>query len=738
MPVPKPRKGESQSDFMGRCMHEVSKNSDRPQEQNVAICLSTWRDSKKKSLKSPALYRAAQIDNGAIDTDKRVVSFSFSSRTPVRRRIGALSFREVLSHDPGAMVTDRLDRGVVPLLENHNWDRQIGIVRAYAVQDGKGIATAELSPNPNGQEAMRDIAAGIKTAISVGYIPHQMRCIRRRNTDVTDNPELQRFSSDDDPDDDIDPDDLFNGDDDDDENGDDDDDLYEVSRWEPIEVSLVSVPADPSVGIGREQQELYSVRVLGMRDEVAPADEVNLQRANTIMSDIPVTNLTGTTVIAPSVKIEKEDLGSIREAELVRIREIQGYGSQFKALEEAAEYIRSGKTVAEFQTFILREKAKQNAPVTTVTEPSLGFGPRDRNRYSITRAIRNKWRAQEGTGRFDGFEAEVSQEIARMQHQDPLGFFMPDWALFSETRDLTATPPTGSGGLTIQTTVEPSLIPLLRNRTAVLQAGARYMSGLQGNLQMPRQYAPSTISWNTEIAAVTESDLSMDAVTLSPNRVGGWCNYSKQLLAQSSLDIDNVVRDDMVQVIQIAIDSVAITGTGTNQPTGILNVVANAPGTPGPSYAYSKTAPAITFPSGYPTWTNIVTFESNIEAGNQILDESGCYLTTPAVKGAWKTYAKADPRSTTLYYPSFFWEGALDGTVNGRRAIATNQVPGNKVIFGKWNELMIGQWAGLDIVVDIYSLATQAEIRIITNMFCDVKYRYASAFCCSTNSGVSN
>lgn len=317
---------------------------------------------------------------------------------------------------------------------------------------------------------------------------------------------------------------------------------------------------------------------------------------------------------------------------------------------------------------------------------------------------------------------------------------MPDWAL-AETRDLSVTGAApNTGGITVQTTVEPSLIPLLRNRTAVLQAGARYISGLQGNLLMPRQNAPSTISWNTEVAPVTESDLAMDSVTLSPNRVGGWCTYSKQLIAQSSLDIDNIVRDDMIQVIQIAIDAVAINGTGTNQPVGILNTAANT----ALPYDYKKTAIAVAFPTGgtppyYPTWSNVVAFEGNVEEGNVILDESACYITTPAVKAAWKTYAKNDPRNATgPFYPMFFWEGTLDGTVNGRRAIATNQVPANKVIFGKFNELMIGQWAGLDIVVDIYTAATQAQIKIITNMFVDVKYRYASNFCYSTNSGVTN
>jgi HK97 family phage major capsid protein len=293
----------------------------------------------------------------------------------------------------------------------------------------------------------------------------------------------------------------------------------------------------------------------------------------------------------------------------------------------------------------------------------------------------------------------------------------------------------GLGGVTIQTTVDTNLIPLLRNRMTVLKAGARLMTGLVGNLSIPRQNAAATISWNTEIAPLTESDQGFDAVQLSPNRVGGWTNYSKKLLAQSSLDIEGIVRDDLIGIIAIAQDNVAFNGTGTNQPTGVFTLVANTVTTP--PYDYTKTAPAIVFPTGgVPTWTNVVGFEGNLETGNLQLDESAAYITTPAVKAAWKTYAKADPRATTLFYPSFYWEPGDE--VNGQKAFATNQIAANKVVFGKWNECMIAQWAGLDIVVDIYTLAANAEVRVIANLFCDVKYRYCSAFCCSTNSGISN
>src|SRR5215472_17902674 len=107
---------------MGRCMHEVSKNKDRTNEQNVAICLSTWRKGvQNKSVHgSEPLYRSAELEMRTLDTKERTVAFSFSSRNPVRRGIGGLRFKEVLSHDAGAVNTERFDLNAVPLLENHD------------------------------------------------------------------------------------------------------------------------------------------------------------------------------------------------------------------------------------------------------------------------------------------------------------------------------------------------------------------------------------------------------------------------------------------------------------------------------------------------------------------------------------------------------------------------------------------------------------------------------------------
>src|SRR5262249_23733244 len=193
------------------------------------------------------------------------------------------------------------------------------------------------------------------------------------------------------------------------------------------------------------------------------------------------------------------------------------------------------------------------------------------------------------------------------------------------------------------------------------------MRGPVGNSSTRRQNATATVSWNTEIAALTPSDQGFDAVLLSPQRVGGWTNYSEKLLQQSSLDVEGIVRDDLLSIIAIAQDAAAFTGTGTNQPTGIFNTTAN---TGSPPWDYAKTAPAIAFGGVYPTWSSIVSFEGNLELGNQVLDASAAYIISPPTKAAWKTYAMNDPRNTAgPYYPMFFYQP--DGTVNGHKAFAT-------------------------------------------------------------------
>jgi hypothetical protein len=75
------------------------------------------------------------------------------------------------------------------------------------------------------------------------------------------------------------------------------------------------------------------------------------------------------------------------------------------------------------------------------------------------------------------------------------------------------------------------------------------------------------------------------------------------------------------------------------------------------------------------------------------------------------------------------------GRVNGRPAISSTQLPTGQVIFGRWSDLLICTWVGVEILVDPFSLATAAEVRVRVNLLCDIGFRYAVAFCASADSG---
>src|SRR5260221_148267 len=625
--------------------------------------------------------RGCEVRSEDVDEEKREAKFSFSSRTFIPRWFG----HESLSHEKGAIVTARLDRGMVPFLLDHdrfNWRSQIGVISEYKFENGKGYATARFSETDQVREILRDIKARIRTNISVGYIVHDMRRLKRDELD-----------------------DLLDEEEKPDE--DEDEDYFTIERWEPIEISLVNIPADTNVGIGRsETLQGYEVRVFNPREEVTPEPPVS-----TPMNQAPS--------MEPQIEVNEQAITDARSAEQLRVRDLMRLGDFYKHKTDADRFVTEGRAVGEFQRFILDEQMKrgESTIVPAVPQP-VNVSQRDIGRYSLLKALRE---GQEG---LSGLEREVSVELTRQLGRQPAGFFMPDFAF---TRQLSAGVPS-AGGLTIQNTIEPSLIELLRNLVITGKAGATMMGGLVGNLSMPRQTGAATATWEAENAAIAPSAQAFDQVPLAPKRLATQTAYSKLLLAQSSLDIEVIVRDDLLRIIALGQDLAAIAGTGPGanpQPTGILTVGANVSGV-GNLYNPALRSPDQTFGAAA-TYGSVGTFEGAGEDSNVQLDETAAYLTTPHVKAKWKVLPKA------VNFPSYLWEP--DSEVNGYRAFATKQIPADRVIFGKWRELMIATWSGLDIVTDPYSLAQNFQIRVIMNLLTDVAFRHAIAFTASTDAG---
>jgi HK97 family phage major capsid protein len=286
-----------------------------------------------------------------------------------------------------------------------------------------------------------------------------------------------------------------------------------------------------------------------------------------------------------------------------------------------------------------------------------------------------------------------------------------------ERRDLLAGV-NAQGGFTVATDLlGGSFIDILRNRLSVMAAGARMLTGLNGNIAIPRQTGAASVFWVTEGNAPTESQQAIDQVTLAPMTAGAFVDVTRRLMLQSSIDVEALVRSDLAAQIGLAIDMGALNGSGAaGQPRGILQTagIGSVPiGTNG----------------GLPTWDHIVDLETGVFVGNADV-EGMSYLTNAKMRGRLK---KTPELANTAGLP--IWR---NNEVNGYRALASNQVPGNltkgtgtnlsAMLFGNFADCLIGLWGGLDLLVDPYNSSTTGTVRFIVLQDVDVALRRLESF----------
>jgi HK97 family phage major capsid protein len=480
------------------------------------------------------------------------------------------------------------------------------------------------------------------------------------------------------------------------ETGGDDDDTYRVTDWTPFEVSLVSVPADFSVGVGRSAEELQALN---------PIIELQNQGQNK-MSD---------------TKIETVDVAGAEArgaANLqARMAEIISIGEQYKATDLAAEYVRSGKSVDEFKSALLARQATKPMPTAEI-----GLTKEEAKQFSFVRALNAlsnpaDRKAQEAAK----FERECSDAYGSSLGRSAQGFYVP---VEVQQRDLNVTTTTAGGHTVATNLLAANFIDLLRNRMQVARMGAQFLTGLTGQIAIPRQTGGATAYWVAESGAPTESQQAFDQVAMSPKTVGAFTDISRKLLLQSSIDVESFVRSDLATVLALAIDSAAINGTGaSNQPTGILATAGIgdvAGGTNGLA----------------PTWAHIVELWSDLAVANADFGALGI-LSNSKVHGKLMGTLKA--AGVAGYIAEQFPDAAGISNYGGIRAGVSNQVPSNltkgsssgvcsALIAGNWNDLLIGQWGTLDLMVDPYTGSTSGTVRVVALQDVDIAVRHAESF----------
>lgn len=596
--------------------------------------------------------RTLKVERAAISEDSRTVELAFASEAPYLRYYGY----EILSCDPQSVRLGRLMDGA-PLLVNHDTCEQVGVVESVSL-DGDRVARAKVrfGRSEDAEEIYQDVLDGIRTKVSVGYMVHKMQLTGKQ----------------------------------------DGEEVYTVTDWEPFEISIVSVPADNGVGVGRSAEIAEAVaEVKPVHSEEKTMSEVN--------KDVQVID---------RAQVERD----VRSAELKRIDEIQSIGGQFArsgGTELANEFIRAGKTVDEFRAAMLEKVGKQPVPTAEI-----GLTEKEARKFSFMRAINalanpGDRRAQEAAA----FEREASEAAARAMGKTAQGIMVPADVM---RRDLVAGTPTAGGNTVATDLLASSFIELLRNRMALDKLGITVLSGLNGNVAIPRQSGGATAYWVAENNAPTESQQTIDQVTLTPKTVGAFTDISRRLLLQSSIDVEGFVRSDLATILALAIDSAGINGTGaSNQPTGVLNTAgigSVAGGTNGANV----------------TWQNIIDLESAIATANADVGNMA-YLTNAKQRGRMKSIQKV-----ATYGDTFIWDGGT-APLNGYGAVISNQVPSNltkgtsngvcsAILFGAWNNLVMGLWGGLDLMVDPYTGSTAGTVRVVALQDVDFAVRHAESF----------
>jgi len=412
-----------------------------------------------------------------------------------------------------------------------------------------------------------------------------------------------------------------------------------------------------------------------------------------------------------------------RGQEVLRIKEITALGRMHGLETEADKAIDDNKTLDQFRAFVLEELGKRGLKPVETPDASIGLTEKETKSFSFLRALRalanpTDRRAQEEAR----FEFEASEAVAKVLQRTAQGVMVP---LEVMRRDLTVGTATAGGNLVATNLLAGSFIDLLRNAMAVNRMGATVLTGLVGDIAIPRQTGGATAYWVAESGDPTESGAAFDQVGMIPKTVGAFTDISRKLLKQSSVDIENLVRRDLAAVLSLAIDAASLTGTGDgdNMPLGIL-------GTTGIGAVVGGDNGAA------PTWANIVALWSQVAQDNAAFGSLG-FLTNTSVIGKLLTTEKAT--NTAQFVCRDFPDSMGMTNLAGARCGVSNQVPSNltkgsasevcsAIIYGNWADLILGLWGTLDLTVDPYSLGTQGAVRVIALQDVDTAVRHPESF----------
>jgi len=681
------------------------------------------------------LRREATIEMDGEGADRKF-KMSISSDTPYKRYdwYADEEYWEVLGHGPGEMDDARLKAGL-PILFNHDRDEQIALANSFS-NDGYRCTVFDMAWSEGGfaTEKKKDIDSGVLKFTSVGYqLMDDGECIGAK-----DGLPIYKF------------------------------------KWAPYEASVVTIPADYSVGVGRSRSKPddSELREIHIRQQNAIDEQTKSDKSK--KSTMKLTpgarrffeaekggksgaTTEGEVVVEVDVVSERKNAIADFKARCKKINDfVAGLKAQpkwyEKALAIAEKHCSDEADYSKFHEEVLMAHPHARAIDTPNPEATIGMSRRERGRFSIRKAIYEIAMQNRGEGKgLTGIEKEAIEaahkQYAGKDSREFSGLCIPDdilTARFDEDRDigsremqeigrqvaqmrtLMATNFSAGGALIGTDLLAGSFIDILRNAVLIGQGplSITELGGLVGNVAIPKQTGTITVYWLPEGGSVTEADQAFAQLFLTPHRMVANTAYTKQLLAQASLSIEAFVRSDTAMAMAVEEDRVTILGTGLNgEPLGIFNttgVLSN-----------------VTF-GGSAVFADFVNLEYGLENAN-VRNGQMAIITSPLTK----SYLKQTLQIASPAFPIYLWmpakgefpniNGVMAGIVNEYPAYHTKNVTTNQVCQGVFSNIFKARWAGFDVVVDPYTGAKTETISLTTTQWLDVGLRYPQSFNVSTD-----
>lgn len=623
------------------------------------------------------ITRAVSVGPKTIDQDARSVEVIGATQAPV----------QISDWDRGMVNEVLLIKGCqlpktkqVPLLDTHSRWTTDDVIGSYRDIKKNGEAlTGRVYFDEGAVDQWRKVSEGHLTDFSVGYVRDEKRWLDEGEKWKTGGQEFEGP-------------------------------LMVVTKWSLKELSACPIGADPGAKARAEPGDIDKM-------VESKIDEALNKREDRKMEKPEVQT-------APVVDVNAEREAAAND-ERERIREINAIAEKCADkvnLREAADMaIQDGTKSDAFRNSAYEKVISMTSEPVERKDAKVGMSRKDIENYSILRAIAahadKDWSGA-------GLELEASRAAEGKFKKSPRGFFVPPDVLGARNpfgqmskRELSTM---NTGQYLVDTdTMYDSFIELLENKMLVKQLGATVLNDLVGDVAIPKETGAPTMYWigeNSDIDA--ESAPTLGQIGLTPKSGAAYTDLSRKLIIQSSMSVEAYVRARLQKTVALGIDLAALHGSGLeNEPRGIAN-------TPGiNTVAMGTNGAAI-------TWPKTVEFETAIAADNADIGTMA-FLTNARNRGHMKTTPKESG------YPIYMWEGS---EVNGYPAYVSNQVRGDfakgthtaedlcAAFFGNWAQLIIGQWSGLDILTDPYSLATSGQVRTLIFVDVDVNVAQPTAF----------